>query len=249
MKIEKFRDLTLIDLDEEKLLVISCDSAGGIGSKEMDLVKASDELIGYYTSLVALMENLAFGARPINVINTLAVEMEPSGRGIIRGIKKALKPLDFDLENGLTGTTEENIPVNLTALGITIIGIIDKKTWQRPRTYAGDLAVSVGIPKLGDEVVADGEKSIMNIPRLLKLLELDYIHEILPVGSKGIGYEFSEMARTNQLDYELFPTIDIDIKTTAGPATCVVVSLEADRYEDLVEKMDLRVTKLGYFKG
>ncbi len=248
MKLERFRDLTIIDINESQALVISCDSAGGIGSKENDIVKASPELIGYYTTLVALMENLAFGARPISVVNTLAVEMDPSGKGIIEGIKACLEPLDFDIDLGLTGTTEENIPVSLTGVGITIIGIINRETWQRPKTREGDLAVSIGLPKVGDEVVEDEGKSIMDIPRLLKILDLGLVHEVLPVGSKGIEYELSEMARTNNLAYELLEEINVDIKTTAGPATCVVASLREEDFLSLQKSIDIEVNKLGYFK-
>jgi len=248
MKVERFRDLTIIDINDRQALVISCDSAGGIGSKENDIVKASPELVGYYTSLVALMENLAFGARPISIVNTLAVEMDPSGKKIIKGIKKSLEALDFDIDLGLTGTTEENIPVSLTGLGITIIGIIDKKSWERPKSKEGDLVVSIGLPKVGDEVVEDQGENIMDIPRLLKLLDLGFIHEILPVGSKGIEYEISEMARTNKLSYELLGEIGVDIKTSAGPATCVIASISEEDFTKLEEGIDIKVNKLGYFK-
>ena len=34
MKIRKHRDLTLIDINKDQILVVSCDSSGGIGNKE-----------------------------------------------------------------------------------------------------------------------------------------------------------------------------------------------------------------------
>lgn len=248
MKIEKFRDLTLVDLNDEQLLVISCDSLGGIGDKEGDLVKTSPEVSGYYTANVALMENLSFGARPISLVNNLSVEMDPAGLGIIRGIEKALAPLKLPRDSFITGSTEENIPVNTTGLGITVIGLVNKKDWKRPESKAGSLLVSVGIPKLGDEVVKDQERSIMNIERLLRLLSLDYIYEILPVGSKGIGYEAMEMARTNGLELEFLGDIDVDINTTAGPATCVLASIDEEDFESLEAAIDIKVSKIGYFR-
>ncbi len=36
------------------------------------------------------MELLAFGAKPITIVNTLSVEMEDTGLRIIEGIKKRL---------------------------------------------------------------------------------------------------------------------------------------------------------------
>jgi len=247
MKIKKHRDLTLIDINEKQFLVISCDSLGGIGDKEHDMVKTSPEVSGYFTTQVALMELLAFGAKPITIVNTLSVEMEDTGRRIIEGIEKALEPLDFDTSNLVTGSTEENIPVTTTGMGMTIIGIIDKNNWEKPITYPGLIAAVVGLPKVGNEVLADKGKTIMDIPKLLKLKEKEYIKEILPIGSKGILYELGEMARTNNIDFELEEDVNVDLKKTGGPSTCVVVSMEEDKYEELKEKFPIPVNKIGRF--
>ena len=247
MKIKKYRDLTLIDINKDQFLVISCDSLGGIGDKEHDVVKTLPQVSGYYTTQVSLMEILAFGAEPITIVNTLSVEMEDTGRRIIEGIEKALEPLNFDISNLVTGSTEENIPVTTTGMGMTIIGIIDKNNWEKPRTYPGLIAVVVGLPKVGDEVLADKGKTIMDIPRLLKLKEKEYIKEILPVGSRGILYELEEMASTNNIDFELEENISIDLKKTGGPSTCVVISMEEDKYEELKEKFPIPVNKIGKF--
>ncbi len=247
MKIKKHRDLTLIDMNEKQFLVISCDSLGGIGDKEHDMVKTSPEVSGYFTTQVALMELLAFGAKPITIVNTLSVEMEDTGRRIIEGIEKALEPLDFDISNLVTGSTEENIPVTTTGMGMTIIGIVNKDNWEKPITYPGLIAAVVGLPKVGNEVLADKGKTIMDIPKLLKLKEKKYIKEILPIGSKGILYELGEMARTNNIEFELEEDINIDLKKTGGPSTCVVVSMEEDKYEELKEEFSIPVNKIGKF--
>lgn len=247
MKIKKHRDLTLIDINQDQFLVISCDSLGGIGDKEHDVVKTSPQLSGYYTTQVSLMEVLSFGAKPITIVNTLSVEMEDTGRKIIDGIIEALEPLDFDISNLVTGSTEENIPVTTTGMGMTTIGIIDKRNWEKPRTYPGLIAVVVGQPKVGNEVLADKGKTIMNISRLLKLKEKNYIKEILPVGSKGILYELEQLAQTNNINFELEGNINIDLKKTAGPSTCVIISMEEDKYEELKEEFPIPVNKIGKF--
>lgn len=64
------RDISLIPRGEQ-YLAIACDSCGGVGSKEMDLVPASPQIVGYYTARVALMEVLSIGALPMALINTL----------------------------------------------------------------------------------------------------------------------------------------------------------------------------------
>lgn len=246
MKVSKYRDLTLIDINKSQVLVISCDSSGGIGEKENDIVKTSPEIVGYFAAQVCMMEILSFGARPISVIDALSVEMEDTGRRIIEGIKEALEPLNLDIDNMLTGSTEENFPVSVTGIGITVIGIIDKKDIVFNKSKAGLRAVLVGVPKVGDEILKN-RSDIMGIDKLLTLKEKKYIKEILPVGSKGIFYELEEMARTNKLEYTLEEEIEADIYKSSGPSTCVIVSLEEENIEKLEKDISLPVEILGKF--
>lgn len=246
MKIRKHRDLTLIDINKDQILVVSCDSSGGIGNKENDIVKTTPEIVGQFTAQVGLMEILAFGAYPITIVDTLSVEMEDTGRRILDGIKKTLEPLDFDLDNVITGSTEENFPVSVTGVGITIIGIIDKDNWKKPKTEAGLIAAVVGMPKIGDEVL-DDKDSIMDIKRLLELKEKEYIKEILPVGSKGILYELDQMAKTNNINFELEDNKMINLKKPGGPSTCVIVSIEEKEYEEFKKEFSIPVNRIGRF--
>ncbi|MGO1468881.1 MAG: AIR synthase related protein [Tissierella sp.] len=246
MKTIKHRDLTLIDINDKQTLVISCDSSGGIGEKKDDIIKTTPEVVGYFGAQVSMMEILSFGARPISVIDTLSVEMESTGRRIIKGIKEALEPLEFDIENILTGSSEENFPVSVTGVGITVIGIINKEDFIFPKTKSGLIAALVGVPKVGDEILKN-RTDIINIEKLLKLKEKDYIKEILPVGSKGILHEFEEMAKTNNLEAILEKHINKDIYKSAGPSTCVIVSLEKEKFENLKLETPLPVEKIGEF--
>lgn len=243
----KFRDLTVIDIIPNKKLIISCDSSGGIGLKEKDLVKTDPEIVGYFTSQVALMELLAVGARPITIVNTLGVEMDETGKKIIKGIKRALKPLSISNSVAITGSTEENIPVCQTFVGITVIGIIEKTNWREKKVKAGNLAVLVGIPKVGEEVLEDSGKETMSIPVLLELLKKPYINDILPVGSKGIAYELKEMASTSQLDYIIYEDLKIDINKSAGPATCAIIAIDKRSYEDLKKSIIIPNNPIGVF--
>lgn len=247
MKIKKYRDLTIVHINEEQFLVISCDSSGGIGNKEKDLVKVEPEVVGYYSTQVAMMEILSFGAKPITIVNTLSVEMNDTGKRIIDGIKKALEPIDFNTSNIITGSTEENIPVVQTGMGITIIGIVDRKSWERPTTEPGLISVAVGLPKVGEEVVEDKNRTTMDILKLLNLKEKEYVKEILPVGSKGILYELEQMAKTNKIRFNLEKDISIDIKKSAGPSTCVIASIDGNKYEELKKASSIPVTKIGRF--
>ena len=244
----KFRDLTIVDVIPDYNMVISCDSSGGIGNKENDVVKVDPETVGYFATHVALMELLATGASPISIVNTLGVEMEDTGKRIIMGIKNALKPLNLDDDIVVTGSTEENIPVSQTAMGITIIGMIEKSKWRSKKPKRNDVAVILGIPKVGQEIIDDNGINIMTIHLLLELLKKPYVKDILPVGSKGIDYELNEMATSNELNYEIYDKIDIDLKKSAGPATCVIIAIERDYYEDLSTFINIPITLLGIFK-
>ncbi len=247
MKITKFRDLTLIYINEEQIMVIACDSSGGIGNKEQDVVKVEPEVVGFYTTQVALMEILAIGAEPITVVNALAVEMDPTGERIIKGVKKALEPLNLPDDKIITGTTEENITVCQTAMGMTVIGIISKSDFRKKRALKNNIAVSVGIPKVGDEVIADGGKEILSIELLLKLVKNPNINEVLPVGSKGLLFELGEMARTSDLEYILNDKLNIDINKSAGPGTCAIISINEDYFSIIKENFPIPINRIGKF--
>lgn len=240
----KFRDLTVIDITPEQRMVIACDSAGGIGNKENDMVRVDPEVIGFYTTQGALMELLCQRARPICIVDNLGVEMQPTGDGILTGIKKALEPLKLEEDLLITGSTEENILVSQTFIGITIIGLIERSKWRINRPKAGDILVGLGIPLFGDELVNyDGES--FNTKILLELLEKPYVKDIVPVGSKGIEYEIGVLARTNDLYYELKDDITIDIKKSAGPSTCGIVAMEKEFFETLKIEFDIPIHLVG----
>lgn len=240
----KFRDLTLIDLSSDTMMVIACDSAAGIGNKENDLIKVEPELIGFYTTQGPLMEILAQGARPICIIDNLGVEMEPLGQRLISGIKKALEPLNLKEELPITGSTEENIGVSQTFIGVTIIGLIEKSKWRANKAKAGDILLALGLPLVGDELV-NYEGEPFNTKLLLQLLDKPYINDIIPVGSKGIEYEIGVLASTNDLNYVLEENIPIDIKKSAGPSTCAILAIDGKYLESLKREFSIPINRLA----
>lgn len=243
----KFRDLTIVDLTPEHKMVISCDSSGGIGDKERDVVKTDPETVGYFTAQVALMELLATGAKPITVVNTLGVEMDRTGKEIIKGIKKALEPLNFKEDIIITGSTEENIPVCQTSMGITIIGMIEKAKWRQKKAKKRDLAVVVGMPKVGNELLDDNGKETISTSILMELLKKPYVNDVLPIGSKGIAYELNVMATTNGLNCNIYEKADIDLYKSAGPSTCALIAIDREGLDDLKKSISIPVTFVGIF--
>ncbi|NBI06482.1 AIR synthase related protein [Senegalia massiliensis] len=246
MNSTQFRDLTFIDINENDKLIISCDSAGGIGNKEKDIVKTYPETLGYLTLHVVLSELFSIGAKPISIINTLSVEMNPTGNIILNGIKNLLRELNLDEDILVTGSTEENFPTVQTGIGLTAIGLVDKRNFKMPYTPKNSLIAVVGIPKVGNEILEDNGE-IISIKNIIDLKQKDYIHEILPVGSQGILKEIEEMAKTNDLDYSIDESVDIDLYKSAGTSTCIIVSIDHKDYETLKNDIDKPVFKVGKF--
>jgi len=171
--INSLRDISLLQINEKELLVIACDSAGGLGEKKYDQVKVSNKILGKYTVKVPLMEVMSIGAEVISVIDNLAVEYKPTGKEIIAGIKENLKLLSS--AELLNGSTEENIKTVQTALGVTVIG---KITLEKLKKYTfsnkNNIIVAAGLPLVGENLMKYKSKAV-NLKKFLQLKELDYI--------------------------------------------------------------------------
>lgn len=241
-KIRQFRDLTLIPLYQDELLVIACDSLGGIGPKQHDMVKVPAETVGQYTVRGPLMEVLAAGARPVTVINTLGVEMMPTGAAIIQGIRKELLLSRLPADILVTGSTEENVKTCQTALGVTVLGRSSKSELRLGKSLAGDIVACVGKPLVGEEVLLG---TPVDTRILYELLALPWLHELLPVGSRGIGYEARALAAGAGLTLTLRLDLQLDLEKSAGPSTCLLVTLPEEYLSALLAVSNLPVFMLG----
>mgnify|MGYP000158475790 CR=1 FL=1 len=243
---ETKRDISLINIGENRSLVIACDVSGGIGPKSADKIKVSGELIGHFTTRVALMEVLAVGAQPISIIDTLSVEYQPIGRNIIKGIEKAMEEIGLD-KKMLNGSTEDNIETSETGVGITVIGTIQSKNLQINCSNSGDLLVSIGLPMVGQEVL-DSPEMKADIFDLKDLRNKTYVNEIMVVGSKGIKYEADLMAQMSQLKLDYKKGLNLDIEKSAGPATVILVSISKNKFLNLRKSFSHKpVHQIGEF--
>lgn len=220
------RDLSVVELFPGLLLVVACDSDGGIGPKPQDTVRVSGYVLGRFAARVPLMELIASGARPFLLVDTLAVEMEPSGREILAGIRDELASAGLEAEVALNGSTEENVPVRATGMGVTVLGLCAAERFRPGGARPGDLAVCVGLPKSAprDPVRLD-DPEIMDLPAALALGSLAEVHDMLPVGSRGTGYEAAQMAALAGLRFEPEPDPGIDLAKSGGPATCCLLAV------------------------
>lgn len=243
-KITQVRDLSIIELNSSQRLVVACDSAGAIGAKELDELKCPNYILGRFTARVALLEVLAVGAMPVLISDGLAVEMEPSGREIIRGITDELKTLGIEDKCHLTGSTEENFVTKQSGIGITVIGLATKDNLRLGKIQPGDEIYCLGLPKLGSQVNLE-DPEIIDLHTVRKLSTYPEVHEIVPVGSKGILYEAQLLAQSYERKLSLDPNCPLPLTKSAGPATCLIAAVEPELKETLYQEFGLPVTYIG----
>ena len=244
MNIKQIRDITIIDFDENRYLGVACDSCGGIGYKEQDMVKASPQLTAYHTGKVVLAELMSMGFTPFILADGLAIEMNDTGKQPIEGFNEVLSKLSFNVH--LTGSTEENIKTVQTAMGITCIGLCDKDKLKFNKTKSGDLCLIIGLPMVGNEVVNNPDKTL-DIEDFEKLFHCDYIKEMLPVGSRGIECELNDLLKYNGLNFKYENNVSIDLKKSGGPSTSCIVTLSKDNLEEIKIIIKKPINIIGSF--
>jgi selenophosphate synthetase-related protein len=220
------RDILLFQFQHNQVLVVACDSSGGIGPKPLDKLKVSGYTLGKFTARAALMEVLSVGATPICVVDALGVEAKPTGQEILSGIRDEAKLAGLDPELAVTGSTEKNMVVEQTGIGVTAVGVCPKETLKIGASKIDDLVVAVGLPCFGDQVLpAEKEGKIAETTDLQKILNLSFIHEVIPVGSTGILHELETISQDAKLNYKIMEQTAIDIYKSAGPSTVFLATL------------------------
>lgn len=234
MNIKQIRDLTVIDFDENRYLGIACDSCGGIGYKEHDVVKASPQITAYHTGKVVLAELMSMGFTPMILADGLAVEMNDTGRQLIEGFNEVLSKLKTTKVH-LTGSTEENIKTVQTSMGVTCIGICDKNKLKYKKTSKNDVCLLIGLPLVGNDVVNNPDK-ILDINDFEELYLCDYIKEMLPVGSRGTAAELSDLCTYNMLNFKYEDNLSINLDTSGGPSCSCLITID-EKYVDIIKNL------------
>jgi hypothetical protein len=211
-------------------MVIGCDSSGAIGPKPLDRLKVDGYIVGKFAARVALMEVISTGAQPLCVVDNLSVELKPTGLEILRGVREEAVQAGLDPKLAVTGSAEKNFPSDQTGVGITVIGICPKNKLKMGTLQTGDAFVVVGSPAVGAEVLP-GEVHGTNasIADLQKLLGLDFVHEVIPVGSEGIQREIKVLTENMGLKFASNPACTVHLDKSAGPATALLASLPAEK--------------------
>lgn len=230
-------------------MVVGCDSAGGIGPKPLDRVKVDGRTVGRFTARVALMEVLSVGADPICLANALAVEPKPTGVQIIKGIQDELRYAELDSRIVMTESTEKNISVSQTGVGVAVVGMATSRSLKIGRCRPGDAVVAIGLPCVGGEVMR-GEKKrrIADTRDVCTLLNLRFVHEIIPVGSQGISHEAQTIAEDSSLRFTLRRGLELDVEKSAGPATVALCACRQLYLQELTRLIEKPVNLIGTLK-
>lgn len=235
-------------------IVISCDSCGGIGEKENDILKVPLEIVGKFTLRVPLFEILSLGAKPISVSVTISNEPDQTGERLLSSIREELKSILGYLPP-LVVSTEKNMKTSMTALGITIVGSVDEKDLiicENPFEHYGFL---VGKPSVGGEVL-EFISEIFDKRKLDMLMEIESVLEIIPCGSSGVYGELSSVSShiSNSIKSEISSSSFKDriceildnignkevYKKSCGPSTAAIVIAGSD-ISDILGENSIRL--------
>lgn len=241
------RDVQIVSLDAKRVMVVSCDSAGGIGSKPLDRVRASPFVVGKFTARVALMEILATGAEPICVAGALSVEPKPTGKQILLGIRAEMKHALLSPITPVVNSSEKNVEVTSTGVGVMAVGVVIRNRLRVGRCEAADEIFAIGLPHVGREVLR-GEQGgvITNSGDVRRLLQTNMVHELVPAGSRGILYEAQVLAADSQLLLRRERGMKLDLTKSAGPATVIVTACTRGSLQRIAALIHKPVTKIGY---
>jgi hypothetical protein len=217
------RDLIILPITNNKTMVIATDCSGACGEMPNDIISVSPEVTAYYTARVAFMEVMSVGATPIAY--TFSNFIKDKYDAVQRGILKLIDELGLDKLDNI-GSTETNFEMVQSAVGITVIGTIDK---YEEKKHTNHSYACIGYPLIGDEVVNNPDK-ILSMKDFLELVNDKKVDVILPIGSKGIKWEMKSIFGKTILNSE------VDIDKSAGPSTCVVIGFKGIHKEYLKKK-------------
>ncbi|MEL0627392.1 hypothetical protein V6245_10595 [Salinibacterium amurskyense] len=227
LPVRTVRDLTILELDPDRVMVVACDSIGGIGSKPQDSYPATAATVAHFAARVPLIELLAAGAVPQLIVDALSVEMDPTGKEMIEEFRNIGNSIGLSSER-ITGSTEDNVTSIATGVGVTVLGLASAHDLRPGTSQDRDNVLCLGLPTSAphDEVYV-GHPDMVPLDVLGEVLAIDGVHDALPVGSHGIRYELAELAATAGLTARETQHA-LDSTKSGGPASCVLLSLSPE---------------------
>jgi hypothetical protein len=200
-------------------LVVTTDNSGGIGEKPHDVVAVPDQITAYFATRVTLLEQWAAHADPVSVL-IHNFSGPDSWDSYVAGVEDAFREAELEIP-AITGSTETNMQLMQSAVAVTMIGKqrivedIDELEWY---VY--------GTPFVGNEVL-ERRDEIASLRIVKEAMDAGVIRKIWPVGSKGTLAEYRRLTGSPQIEIET----DIDIHSSAGPSTSVLLGIDVHNIE------------------
>lgn len=227
LPVSRIRDLTILELGGGRVLVIACDSVASIGPKPHDSVAATAALTAHCAVRVPLLEIIAAGAKPEIIVDTLNVEMDPTGRAMIAEISTMAALIGLGPDR-VTGSTEDNVPTVSTGIGVTIVATARRSQLRAGTSSAGDKVVCLGAPTSAPaDTIVIGDERMISVETLIGVLCVKGVHDALPVGSHGIAFEAEQLAASSALSF-VVGVHSTNMTKSGGPASCVLVSVASE---------------------
>ncbi|WP_309493332.1 ribbon-helix-helix domain-containing protein [Candidatus Hecatella orcuttiae] len=247
----KVRDVIIARFPPNFALIMSVSSSGGIGCKPDDVIQVKNEVLGKFMARVGLIKVLSTGAHPTLVSVALSAERSPAGEEILKGVESETKLLGLDVDEMVLLDTEESIKTSQTGLGVTVIGIAREKELRIGKSCKGDLVVALGRPCAGNEVLtheARGETA--DLLDVMFLLQKKFVHEIVPVGSRGIVAEATALVSWvgREVKFSRRIPLELDLNKSAGPATVLLYTLPKSSFQEVENLFSKPQTIIGIVK-
>ena len=255
MLISKFRDLILMEISEEKLLSIACDSFTNEVNKNNDISEVDSHIIGYLTTRVCLFKTLCFRAIPNIIINNLYTKKDGRGKKIKGGIQKAIEEFNNTYINerlnddNLTGTMNESIKDGVdTACAITIIGEEGEheRLWD---ILDKDIVVVIGKPLENKEdinIISNDSNNLLSMESLKVIL--DYSKDVITIGSKGIDNEIKSLEEINGIKILKKDNLSMNLYDYVIPSSSVIAIMEEEMFSTIRRKIKEDMKIIGEVK-
>ena len=228
------RDLLYLLLTGGEVMMIACDSDGGIGPKASDTVACPGLELGRFAARVPLLEVVAAGGTPVALVDTLSVEREPTGAAILEGVYIEARSAGLP-DDAVTGSTEDNVTTVATGVGVTVIGRATMDSLCAGKARRGDLVVLLGRPMSAPvDHVTPEHSEVLDVPALVRAMGLEMTHEALPIGSGGVSHELRQLAASAGLGAEAFPDWPVDQDQSGGPSTSALLVVDGMHDPDTV---------------
>ncbi|BBW95780.1 ATPase [Geobacillus icigianus] len=215
------RDVLFLPLADGVELAVAADGSAAVGDKPGDVVSAPADVVAYFAARVALLELLSVGAeaRAVVLQNFIA---DDRWEALCRGVERAGRELALSLP--ITGSTESNFPTVQSALGVTALGTVGSQRKRIGMTPETARFAVIGRPLVGAAVLAQPEW-VLPLSLFAELLVSPHVYELVPIGSKGIFYEWTGLLAANRLRFRSC-SCPLSLFSSGGPATAVLISYD-----------------------